>query len=208
MGRPRGRVEESQRDRADDQQANLPTLWSSRISVRPQSQDRPATAGDNQHAVCFNVGAGQAQMGQRVEHASVCPIQTSARSQKGCRLLDLKHRMSKGSVGGIHQEITLRRLVLVIFLLIIIAGCIIDNDQVRVDSFTADTPSTFTYSARTNTVMTENDDGAAKQIRRDWLTEALAANGMCGGGYVIETRRFVQPWEGPFGTSFAPDYRC
>ena len=87
----------------------------------------------------------------------------------------------------------------IILLLIGVAGCIIDNDQVRVDSFTADTPTTFTYSAHTNTVMTENDDGAAEQIRRDWLAEALTANGMCGTGYVIETRRFEQPWEGPFG---------
>ena len=83
--------------------------------------------------------------------------------------------------------------------LLVLAGCIIDNDRVRVESFTADTPDAFTYSAHTNTVMTENDDGAAEQIRRGWLAEALAANGMCGVGYVIETRRFVQPWEGPFG---------
>jgi hypothetical protein len=89
--------------------------------------------------------------------------------------------------------------VLILASMIILAGCIIDNDRVRVDSFTADTPQTFTYSAQTNTVMTENDDGAAEQIRRDWLAEALAANGMCGAGYVIETRRFVQPWEGLFG---------
>ena len=89
--------------------------------------------------------------------------------------------------------------VLIILLLLAMAGCIIDNDQVRVESFTADTPGTFTYSAHTNTVMTANDDGAAEQIRRDWLAETLAANGMCGVGYVIETRRFEQPWEGPFG---------
>ena len=88
---------------------------------------------------------------------------------------------------------------LVLASLIILAACIIDNDPVRVDSFTADTPQTFTYSAHTNTVMTENDDGAAERIRHDWLAEALAANGMCGAGYVIETRRFVQPWEGLFG---------
>ena len=88
---------------------------------------------------------------------------------------------------------------LVVSFLFAVAGCIIDNDQVRVESFTADTPGTFTYSARTNTVMTENDDGAAEQIRRDWLAEALAANEMCGAGYVVETRRFEQPGEGPFG---------
>ena len=88
---------------------------------------------------------------------------------------------------------------LVIPFLLGLTGCIIDNDQVRVDNFTPDTPATFTYSAQTNTVMTANDDGAAEQIRRDWLAEALTAHAMCGAGYVIETRRFVQPWEGPFG---------
>jgi hypothetical protein len=88
---------------------------------------------------------------------------------------------------------------LVLASLVILAGCIIDNDPVRVDSFTADSPQTFTFSAHTNTVMTENDDGAAEQIRHDWLAEALAENGMCGAGYVIETRGFVQPGEGLFG---------
>lgn len=88
---------------------------------------------------------------------------------------------------------------LVFFSVVAVTGCIIDNDPVRVDSLTSDTPQSFTYSAHTNTVMTENDDGAAEQIRRDWLAEALAENGMCPTGYVIETRRFVQPWEGLFG---------
>ena len=88
---------------------------------------------------------------------------------------------------------------LVVPFLLVLAGCIIDSDRVRVDSFTPDTPATFTYSAQTNTVMTANDDGAAEQIRRDWLAETLTANGLCGAGYVIETRRFVQPGEGPFG---------
>ena len=87
---------------------------------------------------------------------------------------------------------------LVLACLALLAGCI-DNDQVRIESFAADTPGTFTYSAQTNTVMTENDDGAAEQIRRDWLAEALTAHAMCGAGYVIETRRFVQPSDGPFG---------
>jgi len=84
--------------------------------------------------------------------------------------------------------------------LTVLAGCIIDNDPVRVENFTADTPATFTYDAWTNTVMTANDDGAAEQIRRDWLAEALTAHGMCAAGYVVETRRFEQSWEGPFGT--------
>jgi hypothetical protein len=83
--------------------------------------------------------------------------------------------------------------------LVAFGGCIIDTDQVRVESFTAETAATFTYGALTNTVMTANDDGAAERIRRDWLAEALNANAMCGAGYVIETRRFVQPWDGLFG---------
>ena len=83
--------------------------------------------------------------------------------------------------------------------LVSLGGCIIDNDPVRVESFTADTPQTFTYGAQTNTVMTANDDGAAERIRRDWLAEALNANAMCGAGYVIETRRLVQTSDGLFG---------
>ena len=88
---------------------------------------------------------------------------------------------------------------LVLACLVLLAGCIIDNDPVRVESFTADTPATFTYGAQTNTVMTANDDGAAERIRRDWLAEALNANAMCAAGYVVETRRLVQPSDGLFG---------
>jgi hypothetical protein len=83
--------------------------------------------------------------------------------------------------------------------LVSLAGCIIDNDRVRVESFAAETPATFTYGVATNTVMTANDDGAAERIRRDWLAEALDVHAMCSAGYVIETRRFAQPWVGLFG---------
>ena len=41
--------------------------------------------------------------------------------------------------------------------------------------------------------MTGNDDGEAEQIRRDWLAEELGAHGMCGAGYVVETRRLLEP---------------
>ena len=58
--------------------------------------------------------------------------------------------------------------------LVSLAGCIIDNDPVRVESFTADTPQTFTYGAQTNTVMTANDDGAAERIRRDCQRSSAA----------------------------------
>ena len=88
---------------------------------------------------------------------------------------------------------------LVLACLVSLAGCIIDNDPVRVESFAADTPATFTYGVQTNTVMTANDDGEAERIRRNWLAETLDANAMCGAGYVIETRRFAQPWDGLFG---------
>ena len=79
-------------------------------------------------------------------------------------------------------------------LIIGLAGCI-DNDRVRVDSFTSDPAGTFTFSAQTNTVMTENDDGEAEQIRRGWLAEALNVQAICNGGYVVETRRLVVPAE-------------
>jgi hypothetical protein len=88
---------------------------------------------------------------------------------------------------------------LVLACLLSLAGCIFDSDRVRVENFTAETAVTFTYGAQTNTVMTANDDGAAERIRRDWLAEALTAHAMCGAGYVIETRRFAQPSDGPFG---------
>ena len=91
----------------------------------------------------------------------------------------------------------MRALALTYFVLL--AGCIIDNDRIRVENFVSDPAGTFVFTAQTNTVMTANDDGAAEQIRRGWLAEALAANGMCAAGYVVETRRFEQPWEGPFG---------
>ena len=81
-------------------------------------------------------------------------------------------------------------------LLLLVGAC---NDHVRVVSFEADPAGTFIFTAQTNTVMTENEDGEAEQIRRDWLAETLAAQGMCAAGYVIETRQFEQPWEGPFG---------
>ena len=83
--------------------------------------------------------------------------------------------------------------------LVSLAGCIIDNDRVRVESFAADTPVTFTFGVATNTVMTANDDGEAERIRRDCLAEELNVHAMCGAGYVIQTRRFAQPWDGLFG---------
>jgi hypothetical protein len=77
--------------------------------------------------------------------------------------------------------------------LVLLGGCIIDNDRVRVESFVVDPGGSFVFSAQTNTLMTANDDGEAEQIRRDWLAEQLTAHGMCNTGYVVETRRLVEP---------------
>ena len=53
--------------------------------------------------------------------------------------------------------------VLALVCLALLDGCIIDNDPVRVVSFAADPAGTFVFTAQTNTVMTENDDGEAEQ---------------------------------------------
>jgi hypothetical protein len=81
--------------------------------------------------------------------------------------------------------------------LVLLGGCIIDNDRVRVASLVVDPAGTFVFTAQTNTVMTPNDDGEAEQIRRDWLAEELTARGMCDVGYVVETRQLVEPPDSP-----------
>jgi len=87
--------------------------------------------------------------------------------------------------------------VLALVCLVLLCGCIIDNDPVRVVSFAADPAGTFVFTAQTNTVMTENEDGEAEQIRRDWLADELNARGMCAAGYFVEIRRLVEPPDGP-----------
>jgi hypothetical protein len=74
-------------------------------------------------------------------------------------------------------------------------GC---ANDVRVVNLAPGTGGNFTFSARTNTVMTANGDGAAERIRRDWLADALTVGGICRAGYVVDSRRFVQPEGGPF----------
>jgi len=71
-------------------------------------------------------------------------------------------------------------------------------ERTRVEGFTATSPTAFLYSAQTNTVMTENDDGTAERLRRDWIADAVRANGMCPEGYVVDTRRFVPFAHGRF----------
>ena len=78
--------------------------------------------------------------------------------------------------------------------LVLLLAC---NDHVRVVSFEADPAGTFVFTAQTNTVMTENDDGEAEQIRRDWLADELNAHGMCAAGYFVEIRRLVEPPDAP-----------
>lgn len=85
---------------------------------------------------------------------------------------------------------------LVVVCLLSLCGCV---GSVRDEGFTATSPGAFLYSAHTNAVMTENDDGKAERLRRDWIADALQAHAMCGNGYVIDTRRFVSDTVGPFG---------
>jgi hypothetical protein len=80
--------------------------------------------------------------------------------------------------------------------LISLCGCV---GTARHEAFTATGPDSFLYSARTNTVMTENDDGAAERLRRRWIADALQVHGMCGDGYLVDVRSFVPNVAGPFG---------
>jgi hypothetical protein len=75
----------------------------------------------------------------------------------------------------------------------LLAGCAPWVDPVRVDHFSAGPNGSFIYGAWTNTAMTENDDGEAERIRREWLAEALADHNMCPKGYVLDARELVQP---------------
>jgi hypothetical protein len=71
-------------------------------------------------------------------------------------------------------------------------------DLVRVENFAVNENGSFTWGAQTNTAMTENDDGGAERLRRQWLAETLEAHAMCEKGYVVDTRRFVTQPVGPF----------
>lgn len=78
---------------------------------------------------------------------------------------------------------------LVLLCLVSLVGCI---DRVRIEGFATNSPDSFVYTARTSTIMTENDDGVAERIRRDWLAYALKAHNMCANGYIVDTRRIVR----------------
>jgi hypothetical protein len=83
-----------------------------------------------------------------------------------------------------------------LFCVLSLIGC---TGSVHEEGFSATGPGAFLYSAHTNTVMTENDDGVAERMRRDWIAIALAEHAMCARGYVVDTRRFVADFTGPFG---------
>jgi hypothetical protein len=59
------------------------------------------------------------------------------------------------------------------------------------EGFSATGPATFLYS--------EDDDGVAERMRRDWIAIALAEYAMCAQSYVVDTRRFGPDAVGPFG---------
>ena len=77
-----------------------------------------------------------------------------------------------------------------------LAGCV---GTARVEGFTATGPASFLYSAHTNTVMSENDDGTAERLRRRWIADALQAHRMCNEGYIVDTRSFLPNADGPWG---------
>src|ERR1700737_3768138 len=86
--------------------------------------------------------------------------------------------------------------VLALCCVVSLIGC---TGSVHEEGFSATAPDTFLYSAHSNTVMTENDDGVAERRRGDWTPPPRAKPRMGGGGYGIDTRRFVPDVVGPFG---------
>ena len=86
--------------------------------------------------------------------------------------------------------------MLAVVSLLALAGCV---GSARVEGFGATGPTSFQYSAQTNTVMTANDDGTAERLRRGWIVDALKVHAMCPDGYVIDTRHFAPDAAGPFG---------
>jgi hypothetical protein len=83
--------------------------------------------------------------------------------------------------------------------LVCLAGCAGFTDRSRVDSMVRRPDGTFIYSVHTNTVMTENDDGASERIRREWLAGTLGFNHMCPQGYAVDSRGYVVDALGRFG---------
>ena len=102
----------------------------------------------------------------------------------------------------------MRALALILAVVAVpLVGC---ANDVRVVNLTPGAGGNFTFSARTNSVMTENDDGAAERLRRRWIADAVGAHGMCGNGYVVDTRSFMPNADGRFANGGAILYqgRC
>jgi hypothetical protein len=103
----------------------------------------------------------------------------------------MRHCMLLPSIGGFARALALILAAATMPLL----GC---ADDLRLVNLVPGTGENFTFSTGTNTVMTENDDGVAERIRREWLAQSLSAAGMCRAGYVIDSRWFLQPEGGLF----------
>ncbi len=87
--------------------------------------------------------------------------------------------------------------VVALLCVLALAGCV---GSARKEGFAQTGPNGFIYSAHTNTVMTENDDGVAERIRRDWIADCAE-----GARYVRQrlcrrSRAASSPRsDGPFG---------
>jgi hypothetical protein len=92
----------------------------------------------------------------------------------------------------------------------LLAGCAPWVDPVKLVQFSPGSNGTFIFGAWTNTAMTENSDGEAERIRREWLAEALLDHGMCPKGYALDTRALVQPAPATFenGGEVVYEGRC
>jgi hypothetical protein len=84
------------------------------------------------------------------------------------------------------------------FAIALLAGCAPWVDPVKTVHFSAGPNGTFIFAARTNAAMTENADGEAERIRREWLAEALLDRRMCPKGYAVDARELAQPAPGLF----------
>jgi hypothetical protein len=112
-----------------------------------------------------------------------------------------------GAESGIENRLDPRRSgpmrMLAVVCLLSLVGCV---GSARVEGFTASGPSSFLYTAQTNTVMTPNDDGTAERMRRDWIADALR-RAMCPTG-IHDTRTLPRTPKARSATaakSFMPD---
>src|ERR1700730_17012503 len=86
--------------------------------------------------------------------------------------------------------------VLALCCVVSLIGC---TGSVHQEGFSATAPDAFLYSAHTNTVMTENHDGVAERMRREWIAIALAEHATWRRGDGMNPRGLVLDVVGPFG---------